>query len=158
MNKPMTQEEYELCRVRFGPDMESWPSEDRAAAEAFCQTPEGLEVSEQGDRLDRLLIQGKTETPVDDSEAFLDRLLDIPAQHTQIAGTSQTGGRGVGGLMSDLRGLFSPVGFAAQGAVFALVLAVGVFVGMQSPDGEAATLDLSDTLFASSTEFYLEDQ
>ncbi len=160
--KPMTIEEFELARVAHGADMAQWPKDVAERAGKFLATDEGAAFAAAELALDaRLASLAAPMAAVADAgaDAFLDRLLDVPAQHGQPARGPDAGFLStLTGLYRDFRNLFSPLGLASQGVAYALVLFVGVFVGLQQPYDEESTLDLSSTLFSSSADFYLEDQ
>jgi|GEM_PF-1653387 len=158
--KPMTIEEFELARVAHGADMAQWPDDVAERARTFLATDEGAAVAESEQALDAQLASLAVPMETDaGADAFLDRLLDVPAQHGQPVQGADAGFLStLTGLYRDFRNLFSPLGLASQGVAYALVLFVGVFVGLQQPYDEESTLDLSSALFSSSADFYLEDQ
>lgn len=159
MTTPMTEQQFEEARVAFGADLAIWPTSERQAAEAFLETPEGIALRAELDVLDALLAREAARAPDADSDAFLDRLLDIPGQHAQLAvANTVESGSGFRSLMRDVRGLFSPLGLVSQGVAYAAVLAVGVFVGLQTPAEDVRELDLSASMFASDADFYFGDQ
>ncbi|NVJ99544.1 MAG: hypothetical protein HWE25_15435 [Alphaproteobacteria bacterium] len=156
--KPMTVEEFELLRVRYGSDTSLWPEDKRVAAEAFLASEEGalFEASERAlDELMRKDQRGDLQGDVE-ADAFLSRLLDIPATNSQqIADVHQPSSRnGFFALLEDVRSFFSPLALAAQGGAFAVVLALGVFVGSGTAEVETMTLDLSSMYFSSDADLY----
>lgn len=161
MTTPMTQEEFAHKRVSFGDDLAAWPDIDQTRAKAFLETPEGIGFRDQENQLDALMQQAVSQfVPAHDADAFLDRLLDIPAAHAQSSAPENKSIldflRGIGGWV---RAAFSPVGLVSQGVGYALVLVAGVVVGLQQqPSSLAETVDLSTSLFSSDITLYLEDQ
>jgi len=158
--KPMTIEEFELARVAHGVDMADWPSDIAERARQFLTTEEGAAFAAAELSLDAQLADMAAPKDADaGADAFLDRLLDVPAQHTQVIEGGDAGFLStLTGLYRDFRNLFSPIGALSQGLAYALVLVVGVFVGLQQPYDEESSLDLSSTLFSSSADFYVGDQ
>lgn len=158
--KPMTIEEFELARVAYGADMADWPDDVAERARLLLTTDEGASFAASELSLDaRLAAMAAPKAADAGADAFLDRLLDVPAQHTQAPEGADAGFLStLMGLYRDFRNLFSPLGLASQGVAYALVLFVGVFVGLQQPYDKESTLDLSSALFSSSADFYLEDQ
>lgn len=151
MKKPMTKEEYELCRLRYGSDIVSWPDTERTAAEMFLLSAEGYEFEQAEAALDDLLAQNQP-VPTATSD-FLSSLKDIPAQHSAKAGWFET----ISGLL--LGGdRVSPVALASQAAVYLAVLGVGLALGLQSANVDAESVDLSEDLFASNAELFLEEE
>jgi hypothetical protein len=176
MQKPMTQEEFEVALVRFGADMDAWPEPQKAAGRAFASAPAGAAFARSHAVMDTLLAGG-AQAPLPDAgaDAFLDRLLDVPASVAHPAEAASVSRRsraqdgwahdgraegGFGALLADLRAFLSPVGPVMQGAAVALLLAVGVFVGFQEPQGsllEPQSVDLTENLFPASDDLFLED-
>ncbi|WP_417449081.1 hypothetical protein [Kordiimonas sp.] len=150
---PMNEQEFEELTVRFGADLGVWPTGKRQQAESFLASPKGQSLLRVQQTLDAFM-RAPDPMPGDDT-AFLARLMDIPQSHT---GCSAAVPRGF--LASLFGGLPSFGVVASQAAVYALVLAVGVVVGMQdgSGSGDADSVDLSAQLFASNADFYLEDE
>lgn len=160
MTEPMTLEEFDRLKVQFGQDIDAWPDGTKEAAQAFLATPEGARLQAAEDHLAAMFDAARQtgEHQDDEANAFLERLLDIPGQHEQLASSpapTKTGG--LISLVREIREQFSPLALASQGAAFAAVLAVGVFIGLQTPEEDSMSLDLSSTLFASSTDIYLEE-
>ena len=160
MALPMNRQEFETANVRYGRDVAQWPAPERAAGEAFATSSEGQQWLQDDDTLENML-NAAARAGVADKEAesaFLGRLLDIPAQNTatQAAIGSHTG-RGLWGWFGDLQVMMSPSGLAYQGAAFALALAVGVLVGMDSAELPYEDIDVNATLFADSGDLFEED-
>ncbi len=152
MKKPMTMENYELCRLRFGSDITAWPDAERIAAEAFLLSAEGQEFEEAEATLDSLLAQNLSVPNA--SSDFLASLKDIPAKHSATTGWFET-------ISDALLGggkWFSPVALASQAAVYLAVLGVGLVIGLQSASVDAESVDLSEGLFASNAELFLEEE
>ncbi len=161
---PMTQEEFEEARVRFGADVANWPAAKRARAETFLATPSGASFLEAERALDALFASVPAQATNDAAaDAFLDRLLDIPGAvtHPAEARRPEVAKGGLAALWVDMKAFFSPVGgLTGQGVACAAVLAVGIFVGMQGTETapvESQTVDLSASLFPSSDYVDLED-
>ncbi len=150
---PMNEQEYDLLRARFGPDARAWPEADARRAAVYLGSEAGKKHAQADDALDALL-RGDHAVP-GDADAFLSRLMDIPAE--TAARPEKTGL-----LARLLGGLGNRVAFASQAAAYLIVLGVGIALGMQGeapagdPEGEA--VDLSAHLFASSAELYLEEE
>ena len=150
---PMNGQEFELLKVRHGADLSQWPPTDAARARNFLDSAEGVAFARSDAALDALLA---TEVAVPgDTDAFLARLMDIPADvSAERQGRSK-------GLLARFFGNFSArSAFVSQAAVYVIVLGVGIAIGMQGevPDTDMETLDLSEHLFASNADLYLEDE
>ncbi|SDD31493.1 hypothetical protein [Kordiimonas lacus] len=157
--KPMTIEEFELARVAHGTDMANWPTDVADRARLFLKTDEGAAFAASELALDaRLAAFADPPGTQARADVFLGRLLDVPVQHMPVQQANSGFLSALAGLYQDFRTLFSPLGLASQGVAYALVLVVGVFVGLQQPYDEESSVDLSSTLFSSSADFYLEDQ
>lgn len=160
----MTKEAFEHALVCHGPSIEAWPSPERSLGVKFAATTEGEALLQEHRALDALFAGSRAAAKPMDS-AFLNGLMAIPSKHTQqeaaAAHAPGVSSRrfGLGGLLGRLlepARLWSPTGFAAQGALCALVLAVGVFVGMQ--EGQTVSIidyDISAGLFDEADDDFL---
>ncbi|TNE61500.1 MAG: hypothetical protein EP335_16085 [Alphaproteobacteria bacterium] len=142
----MKAEDFELLVLLHGPEPADWPADSRtvdALAFAASDAGRGVLAREQAFRA-RLLAAD----PVPDAggDAFMNRLLDIPIEHAQAKPSFLAR---LAGMLADSRQLFSPVGYAAQGAACAVLLMTGVMIGISNPAEETTELDLSASLFAS---------
>lgn len=148
---PMNGQEYDLLRSRFGADLDGWPEADARRAALYLASDVGSKHARADAALDALLA---AEGPVPgDSDAFLARLMDIPANE---AAQQQPD---IGLLARLFGGLSTRAAFASQAAAYVIVLGVGIIVGMQgeAPEGSGEAVDLSAHLFASNADLYLED-
>jgi len=171
MTEEMTLKELEVLSVKFGRDLESWPDSCRPAAEALAATPEGQQLMKANNAVDHLIEAARAmgpETASDgNSDAFVDRLMDIPVYHhqkTQAKKSRQTI-LWMKDWFENASGWLSTARLASQAAAFAAVLVVGMYVGMNSQFSAADstisafdTVDIGDALFASSLDYSLDEQ
>jgi hypothetical protein len=148
---PMNGQEYDLLRSRFGADLDDWPEADARRAVLYLESDVGSKHARADAALDALLA-GVGPVP-GDSDAFMAKLMDIPASATAQQQPH------VGLLARLFGGLSSRAAFASQAAVYVIVLGVGIIVGMQgeAPEAGGEAVDLSAHLFASNADLYLED-
>lgn len=152
MKKPMTMEDYELCRLRFGRDLSNWPDAERLAAEAFLLSADGQAFEGAEAALDAILAQ--TPSMPSASSDFLASLKDIPAEYSVKTSWFDAVSRVFFGEGKR----FSPVAVASQAAVYLAVLGVGLMIGLQSATVDTESVDLSDGLFASNAQLFLEEE
>lgn len=152
---PMNEQEYDLMRARLGADLSVWPEREARRAEAYLASEGGKKHAVADAALDALLAADHSVPG--DADAFLARLMDIPANEAAHARAPAEG------FFARLLGGFSArAAFVSQAAAYVIVLGVGIAIGMQGEapateaDGEA--VDLSAHLFASNAELYLEDE
>lgn len=152
---PMNEQEYDLLRARFGADSANWPEADARRAEAYLGSDAGQKHARADAALDALFA--REHSVPGDADAFLARLMDIPAQEAACQSSEADGF-----LARLFKGVGGRVAFASQAAAYVIVLGVGIAIGMQGEapagdtDGEA--VDLSAHFFASNAELYLEDE
>lgn len=168
----MTPEEYRALRVKYGADTGFWPDAEQASAKAFVKTQAGQRVCAEESGLDALLndLQAEERSSVGDPSDFLARLSVIPANHSQSIELIDQQDATVGYAFAQLfdrvfspKALFSPAGFASQGALCAVLLFGGVVVGMNTPanntydadyDLENNGYDLTESLFGGAVDVY----
>ena len=161
----MTSDDYSALRLTYGADLSAWPDAARRRAEKFLAIPLGRQTEAAEAALDALLAAPVVANP-NDASAFLNRLKDIPAEQAMLA-DSQPDTSLLQVVLNTARDWFSPAGLVSQGVAFALVLGVGIMVGLQSEAEFSGSdlaadangsYDLSAQLFASGSELYLEDE
>lgn len=149
----ITADAFDAFVVRHGSDPVAWPTD--AAMHAFAATEEGSAMLAGHQAMDRAFA-AEGDMGAADGADFLAALKAIPDAHRQAsAAAAEAVAAAPQGLMDRLfdrligQGrLWSPLGFAAQGAAVALVLMLGVFVGMQGgPTGDYDEYDISAGLF-----------
>ena len=156
----MKQEKFEELLCIHGSDISVWPSEVQEAARQYSETEVGAALLEAETEIDQLFeasVAMGPETASDgNSDAFLERLACIPAQHTQAV-YEVTGANA--NLLAQLQGLFaetfrfSAASYAFQAFAFVAVLSAGIMVGAQTTVATADDdLDLSEDWFASASE------
>lgn len=165
MTKTMTMEEFEALLDDFGPDLSSWPDDVQEKAAHFGATAEGkllmTAAQELEDMFDASIAVGPETTVDGNSDAFLERLSDIPVYHQQQVQTTKSSGLTLWfkSLFASSTDWLSPTALASQAAVYVVVLGVGVFVGLgdDMSVAEYDEIDISETWFASSSSFDLEN-
>ena len=152
---PMTEHEYAALRVRFGADMEKWPEEEQRKAALFLAQSEGQAFLRTERELDGLFATTRgAGTVPGDADAFMARLMDIPATHAAEKAVPRPGF-----FVRLFANLPARAAFVSQAAVYVIVLGVGVALGMQQGgEVESDSVDLSAHLFASNADFYLEEE
>jgi len=171
MNSTMTLHEFEELLAAFGSDISVWPEAKRRAAEAFIKTEAGRKELAAEEALTKLLTAGRAVGPENasdgNSDAFLDRLDDIPFANPQRAAHNKLGHTPfwIESLAEQFSSWRSPMAIASQFGGLAAVLVVGIFVGMNSGanqldtgEGVYGTIDISETLFVSGAELTLDDE
>jgi len=171
MTENLTLSEFEALLTEFGSDIALWPERRRTAGELFSATAEAKLVLAADHRLEDMFVTARAigpETASDgNSDAFLDRLMDVPVYYHQEdeATQSRRATLWIKALFEGTVNWLSPKALASEAAVFVVVLGMGVFVGFNSEQtlGETvqndyATIDISETLFASGSDFELDEQ
>lgn len=171
-NIVMTPDEYRALRVQYGPDVGAWPEGERVAVDAFLNTQIGQQVCAQETGLDALLTDVRKEAEKDcgNPADFLAALSVIPEQHSQSKQPAEPRPSNIWQVISEFldrllspKALFSPAGFASQGAAFAVLLFAGVLVGLNAPansdsggeyNGDNLGYDLTESLFGGDANVY----
>lgn len=163
----MTEEQFEVCRVRYGRDVETWPTRLRGPALEFIASSAGADHVQAVARMASLFDRAGQQEKADAGD-FLSRLADIPLQHEQESvrqsarqSARQNRGANIGGWSFGRRIeqlfepalLFSVRGLVSQGAFAAVLLVSGVMVGL-----DAAQTDTFDDYDISAGLFETEDQ
>lgn len=163
--------EFEALLEEFGSDISGWPENKRLAAAVVCETEKGRMVLAAELALTSLIAAGRAVGPEKasdgNSDAFLDRLDDIPAANPQSVAPLKSSGTTLwADLLADYTFSWrSPTAIASQlGGVVAIV-GVGIFVGMNSDGSQFdmsediyGTIDISETLFVSGAALPLDDE
>ena len=166
MTDKITLVQFEGLLADFGRDINLWPDVNQIAGRAFAATEEGCLLLAADSALDDMFAVSRAigpETASDsNSDAFLDRLMDIPVYHRQAEQTKKVGGptSWIKAVFAETSDWLSPAALASQAAAFAAVLAVGVLVGLNSAQAtyEYDEIDISETWFVSSSDFELDEQ
>lgn len=171
MNSDMKLHEFEALLAAFGYDISAWPEGKRLAADAFIKTEAGRKELAAEAALTKLLTAGRAIGPENasdgNSDAFLDRLNDIPIVNSQHATTNKLGHTHfwIESLAEHISSWRSPMAIASQFGGLAAILVVGIFVGMNSATNRLdagediyGTIDISETLFVSGAELTLDDE
>jgi hypothetical protein len=151
MMKTIDAEKFEALELQYGVDFEAWPADLQEAARVFVDSPVGKQFILDRAELDALWGLSDQKIAKDDS-AFLDRLIDIPEQHSQAVIVKDFVRQSFLKLLLDIRFLLSPKGLAVQGGVGLAIMLIGVFVGIQGVfdnNDYEGDFDISSEYFAS---------
>jgi len=164
MTEKMTLDEFEALLDNFGGDIGMWPPSRQVPAQVVAMSNEGKLLLAADSALDEMFASAHAIGPEcasdSNSDAFLERLMDIPIYHHQ-----ETSAKKLGGLTNWLKAVFddstdwlSPAALVSQVATFAAVLGVGVIVGMSTPQAEYDEVDISEAWFVSESAYELDEQ
>jgi hypothetical protein len=164
----MTVAAYDACVVKYGADTSCWPENERDRVHAFLKTSEGSSAALVDNAFADVMGETGDATMPNHADAadFLARLQAIPEQypHPAFAVDSDAQdqsftialGAWLGSLLEP-KSLWSPAGFLAQGAMAAVLLVAGVFVGVQQRPDTFDDYDISATLFEENSPEYSID-
>ena len=164
MTEKMTLDEFEALLDDFGGDIGVWPPSKQVSAQVVAMSNEGKLLLAADSALDEMVASAHAIGPEcasdNNSDAFLERLMDIPVYHHQ-----ETSVKKLGSLINWFKTVFddstdwlSPAALVSQGATFAAVLGVGVIVGMSVPQGEYDEIDISEAWFVVENDYELDEQ
>jgi len=170
MENKMTLEQFEAYLGQYGADIEAWPKHTRSAARIFAEGEEGGLCLAGEIALQDLLAAGRIQNldvgADQQADAFALRLGDIPLNHPQVGAEKPEGQIGflrfsrILGFFGDQSWVSVPA-LVSQAAVFVVVLGLGVLVGMNSGYSGLVSqteIDVSDVLFVSATDYYLDEE
>ena len=161
----ITEEDFEELIVRFGPDMDHWPDAVRNHALDFAVTPAGRAILAAEEALEpsfaRLSAVGGAQAETacaSGADAYMQRLLQAPDRAYRPVGAVMRACLPLRHLYRKLtgmfdtayewpKGVFSPLGLAAQAACASGVLVLGLWVGMAGSLPDTEEVDLSVMVF-----------